>query len=195
MSRVGRLLRLIPDYAETAWWGLVHAPRQPGGRIDVAQGVIFDADRVLLTVRSDLYGWELPGGNPEPGESLEEALLREVDEETGLRVAIERPVGVYHRTGFLPHRAHVFRCRVLGGALRPSVETPGIAWFARGALPDTLFPWYRAPLADALEPDAPPVERREHQGIGAVLAGARIDLKMRWRGAPGLRAFGGSSGE
>ena len=40
--------------------------------------------------------WVLPKGTPIPGESLEETALREVEEETGLRVRIVRPVGEIH---------------------------------------------------------------------------------------------------
>ncbi len=146
----------------------------------VVQAVVRSERGVLLTVRRDLHGWELPGGNGKPGESPEVALIREVREETGLEVAIERRVGDYMRTGFRPHTASVFECRVRGGTLRPSFETPLVRWFDPAALPDTLFPWYRAPLADALAGDPDPQLRHEHQGLAAIWAGLSIDLRMRW---------------
>ena len=146
----------------------------------VYQAVVRSERGVLLTVRCDLHGWELPGGNGKPGESAEAALTREVQEETGLEVAIERRVGDYVRTGFRPHTASVFVCRVSGGTLRPSVETPLVRWFDLAELPDTLFPWYRAPLADAMAGDRDPLVRREHQGLAAIWAGLSIDLRMRW---------------
>ena len=174
-----RLLSLVPAYGKIAWWGMI-APRVRGrGPLVVQQAVIVDAGRVLLSVRADLRGWELPGGNPQPGESDEQSLLREVREETGLDVALERHVGDYSRSGFLPHEARVFLCRVLGGKLATSPETPRVAWFAQDEIPATLLPWYREPLADALAGGHEPVLRHERQGIAAVLAGAWIDLKMR----------------
>lgn len=59
--------------------------------------VIFDAkrERVLLTQRADNGQWCLPGGAVDPGESVAEACVREVQEETGLQVRVMRLVGVY----------------------------------------------------------------------------------------------------
>jgi len=73
----------------------------------------------------------------------------------------------------------VFRCRVVGGALRQSTETARVAWFPLDRVPSTLFPWYRAPLADAVADLPEPVTRHEHNGVSAVLAGMSIDLRMR----------------
>ena len=59
--------------------------------------VLLDADGRVLLVRHT-YGrlnWEIPGGAAEPGESPDEAAVREIREETGLRVAVERLTGVY----------------------------------------------------------------------------------------------------
>ena len=174
-----RLATVVPRYAQLAYWGLV-APRL-GGRdaLVVHQAVVRCERGVLLAVRHDLRGWELPGGHAGPGESDEDALRREVREETGLEVVVERLVGDYRRTGFAPHTARVFACRAVGGSLRTSPETLVVRWFDPGALPSTLFPWYRGPLADALAEHPEPVARHEHQGLRAVLAGMLIDLRMR----------------
>jgi 8-oxo-dGTP diphosphatase len=174
-----RLLAALPAYARIAWWGLA-APRLPGAApLTVVQAVLLREGRVLLGVRGDLRGWELPGGTPRPGESDAAALVREVREETGLEVEVGARVGDYQRSGFRPHLARVFVCRVIAGAERPSLETPRLRWFEVERLPATLFPWYRAPLADALAGPAAPVVRRERQGLAQVLAGLVIDLRMR----------------
>ena len=154
-GRLGRLAGGLHDYVRTAWWGIV-APRAVERRpLTLAQAVIVrETDRgpeVLLTLRSDLFGWELPGGTIERGETREEALLREVEEETGLHVEIDSFVGEWVRTGFRPHTAHLYRCHVRTGRLRPSHETPRVAWFDAAQPPEALFPWYHEPLAVGLD--------------------------------------------
>lgn len=175
------LLRALPDWARVAWEAL--APRAAGGagRARIVQAVVRGADGVLLSERRELRGWELPGGTVGEGESDEDALRRELREETGLEVEVGRLVGEYERTGFRAHVARVYVCRATGGTLRPSREAPRHGWFPPDALPDGIFPWFRVPLEDALRELPEPVTRREHQGLAAILAGMRIDLATRRR--------------
>jgi 8-oxo-dGTP pyrophosphatase MutT (NUDIX family) len=68
------------------------------GRIRLGcSAVIFDEarEKVLLTKRADNGLWCLPSGGVEPGECVEETIIREVQEETGLKVRVLRLVGVY----------------------------------------------------------------------------------------------------
>ncbi len=58
-----------------------------------ALAVVFDSDRVLLTYRTDVPVWILPGGGVEPCESLEQAVVRETREETGLEVEVAKLLG------------------------------------------------------------------------------------------------------
>ncbi len=169
MDRWLHIARALPHYARIAWWGLA-APRAEREPLVVHQAVVEGDEGVLLTVRRELRGWELPGGAPNRGETGEDAVVREVREETGLEVVVDGRVGDYVRTGFRPHTARVYRAHPVGGVLRPSAETPRVAWFDPNALPDTLFPWFRTPLEDALA-GRHDVERREHQGAGAIAAG------------------------
>lgn len=61
----------------------------------VAVGFVFDAeDRLLLAYDEDDGQWLAPGGTRQPGETLEETLVREVREETGVDVSVDRPRGV-----------------------------------------------------------------------------------------------------
>jgi len=68
------------------------------GRIRLGcTAVIFDEarEKVLLTKRADNGLWCLPGGGVDPGESVEETIIRELQEETSLTVRVLRLVGVY----------------------------------------------------------------------------------------------------
>lgn len=57
----------------------------------------------VLVLLIDLGGWGLPGGVMEPGESLLQALHREVAEETGLAIHVERLLGLYTTLDFEVH--------------------------------------------------------------------------------------------
>ena len=74
------------------------------GRIRLGcSAVIFDEarEKVLLTKRADNGLWCLPGGGMDPGESVEETIIREVQEETGLIVRVLRLIGVYSDPNWL----------------------------------------------------------------------------------------------
>ena len=183
-SRFLQFLKIFPDYFETARLCL---SRERGRALEVVHAVICRDGKVLLSVRSHLRGWELPGGGVRAGESVETALLREIKEETGLLVTIDQRVGCYRRTGIAPHMAWVYRCRAHSDLVIPSKETPRLAWFRFDELPKTLFPWFRVELSDALAEYDCEVDRIEHQGLRGVLAGVWIDWAMR---ATGDRAGG-----
>ncbi len=98
----------------------------------VAAVALIDKDgRVLLSKRpahKQLGGlWEFPGGKVEPGETLEEALRREVREETGVRIRVVRPLmTVRHAYSHFRITMHVMECRYLAGRARPiaCADTP-----------------------------------------------------------------------
>ena len=52
----------------------------------------FQADKILMALHPE-RGWDVPGGHVEPGESLEDALIRETHEEAGALICNIRPIG------------------------------------------------------------------------------------------------------
>ena len=71
-------------------------------RIPCVGAIITDGERILLIKRGhepEAGRWSLPGGRIEPGESDQQALVREVREETGLKVTPGRLVGRVTRPG------------------------------------------------------------------------------------------------
>jgi 8-oxo-dGTP pyrophosphatase MutT (NUDIX family) len=184
---MGRFLGGFWIYARTAWWGVVSARVTESRQLVVAQAVILRGApqrQVLLSIRSDLLGWELPGGTLEGKESPAEAVVREVCEETGLEIDPFEIVGVWVRRGFRPHTAHVFLGRVIGGIETPSHETPRLRWFDVDDLPEELFSWYDEPLRVALAPGSEIFVGDDWQGVDAIWNAMKIDLSMRWKGLP-----------
>ncbi|MFO7273770.1 MAG: NUDIX hydrolase [Bacillota bacterium] len=106
--------------------------------------LIRDGDRVLLVQRATppLQGyWGLPGGRVELGETVQEALLREVREETGLEVAVERYLGYMDaidrdeagRVRF-HYVVHYFAARPAGGTLAAADDAADVRWVALSEL-------------------------------------------------------------
>ena len=111
--------------------------------------IIFADRRVLLALRHNIDWWNLPGGGMELGETVDEAMRREVREETGLEVEVERLVGVYSK----PQKQEVvltFRCRAVGGVLSETEESRECRYFAPDALPVNILPKHRQRVEDAL---------------------------------------------
>jgi ADP-ribose pyrophosphatase YjhB (NUDIX family) len=116
-------------------------------------------EEILLMQRSDNGHWGLPGGHVEPGESVAEAALREVFEETGWRIELGRLVGVYsdparqtveYRGG---ERAQLVNLCFDALALeRLAPTTPGealaVGFFSRSGLPEPLVPIHGIRIED-----------------------------------------------
>ncbi len=123
--------------------------------------VIFEAGRVLLQRRDDTGRWGLPGGGVEPGESVRQAVVREVREETGLDVEPLRLIGVYsdpahHQIMTYPdgnvihYVSVVFECAVRGGILTCNEESLELGWFDPAALPPDMMSISTIRITDAL---------------------------------------------
>ena len=149
MSRAGRLRpwhRLFQS-------GLLAYGRLSRGVTLGVRAVVIGDGNVLLVRHSYVPGWYLPGGGVEAGETAEEALERELDEEAGVRLtARPRLFGLYHnaRAHRLNHVA-LFVCRDWRREPQaPNAEILACELFPVAALPDDATPATRARLAEVL---------------------------------------------
>ncbi|MER6166416.1 NUDIX domain-containing protein [Streptomyces violaceorubidus] len=96
-----------------------------------------DAGRLLLIHKTDNDLWALPGGGHDIGERIEDTVVREVSEETGIQVEIDSIVGLYtdpehvlaYDDGEVRQQFSIcFRARPVGGSLRTSSESKEVRW-------------------------------------------------------------------
>ncbi|MCH7605796.1 MAG: NUDIX domain-containing protein [Chloroflexi bacterium] len=136
-----------------------------------ASAIIFDDARqkVLLTRRADNGRWCLPGGGMDPGESVEEACIREVLEETGLEARVTKLVGVYTSPDIVIEYADgnriqpvafSFEAEVTGGELGISDETTGYGYFDAQEMDALdLMEHHKQRIQDAMQNQASPFVR------------------------------------
>jgi ADP-ribose pyrophosphatase YjhB (NUDIX family) len=123
------------------------------------RGLVTDADgKVLLVSHTYVPGWHLPGGGVERGESAEQAVIRELAEEAGVR-AIGRPRLLSVHAHGAQHRGdHVLVYRVEAWeacAASLQGEIHALGWFAPQALPEDVTPATRRRVEEGLAGDEP----------------------------------------
>jgi len=138
----------------------------PKHSVSVAGIVIRDDGRVLAIQRRDNQHWEPPGGVLELNETFEAGVRREVLEETGVEIEVERLSGVYKN---LPRGivALVFRCRPLGHATTSSAEAHRVDWLTVDEITEQMDPAYAVRVTDALAEQS---VTRAHDGTNLVIA-------------------------
>ena len=141
------------------------APRANSLVVGSSAIVVDEAGRLLLQLRSDSGNWALPGGTMDIGETFGQSAIREVKEETGFNVRIDRIVGIYSDPG------HVFAysdgevrqefniclaCAIVGGELAVSSESTAVRFFPLDELAGiTMHESIRKRIADYLNCGSP----------------------------------------
>lgn len=120
-----------------------HAPKPQTIVPAVSAVIVNNRQEILLQERVDNEKWSLPGGKMEPGETVEEAIKREVKEETGLDVEIKQLVGVYsnpnhviaYEDGEVRQQFSIcFLCEAISGSLVISDESKRVEFIALNKL-------------------------------------------------------------
>jgi ADP-ribose pyrophosphatase YjhB (NUDIX family) len=123
------------------------------------RGLLIEGDRILLVKHTYLPGWYLPGGGVEAGESLGEALVREIREETGAELTGPPKLFAIYRHSLPPRRDHIalYVCREWkqGAGKIASGEIVAAELFPLSRLPADAAPSTLARLGEVLS-GAPP---------------------------------------
>ena len=117
----------------------------------------FPPDKILLIKRATVpfkgY-WALPGGRVDPCETVEQTIVREVKEETGLDIAVICKVGEYHEQGVqggfnYDYYPACFLVKIVGGEIKKQEsEIEEIQLFSLNELPEVLAFEHAAMIRD-----------------------------------------------
>ncbi|MEX0599148.1 MAG: 8-oxo-dGTP diphosphatase MutT, partial [Rhodothermales bacterium] len=121
---------------------------------DVAVALVYDGDRLLIQRRPEdgmLGGlWEFPGGKLERDETAEEACVRELEEELGVRIdIIDLFHSLSHAYSHFKITLHAFRARILDGTPHSATGMP-VRWVQAAELDGFAFPRANRKLIERL---------------------------------------------
>ncbi len=113
---------------------MAKASTRPPGLVRAAGGLVLQGDaeavEIAIVHRPKYSDWSLPKGKLDPGETEEQAALREVEEETGFRCRLGRPLGVveYVDPKGRPKTVHYWEMAVEDGTFCPNREVDELRW-------------------------------------------------------------------
>jgi 8-oxo-dGTP pyrophosphatase MutT (NUDIX family) len=117
----------------------------------VAAVIRDERGRILLQEKASGEGWSLPAGAIEPGETPEQAVRREVGEETGLAVEATEVIGVFGGADFryvypngdvVEYTVVLYRCAIVGQlAVSLDPETKSLQYFSAAQMPRLALPY------------------------------------------------------
>lgn len=140
-------------YIKEAFSTMLYSPPK---HIVSAATIVVNEQNELLLIKGPRRGWEMPGGQVEEGESLEEAAIRETKEESGIDVEIIKFCGIYQNVENSICNS-LFLARPIGGVLTTSSESLEVGFFP---LPEALnkitLPNFRERVAMCLDESTHP---------------------------------------
>ncbi|MDN7240737.1 NUDIX hydrolase [Planococcus sp. N028] len=100
----------------------------PPKHIVSAAAIVLNEKQEILLIKGPRRGWEMPGGQVEEGESLKEATVREVKEESGIDIEIVKFCGVFQNVhGSICNT--LFLAKPIGGQPTTSSESLEVGFF------------------------------------------------------------------
>ena len=117
-----------------------------------------DQGKILIDRRKQegLLGglWEFPGGKIEPGESFEECVVREIQEELGIEIAVrDRLITIDHAYTHFKVTLNVFNCTHLSGEPQP-IECDEVTWVTLDEIDEYPFPKANGQIIEAMKTQA-----------------------------------------
>ena len=113
--------------------------------MNITASAVFVKDgKVLFEKRrddEDNYAglWAIPGGHQEQGEAIEETLVREMQEELGVKVTKFKFLGIFKDidpTSKMSYEHHAFLCIEWEGEIKDTTEEEKVEWFSEGNFPE-----------------------------------------------------------
>jgi A/G-specific adenine glycosylase len=122
----------------------VRLPSKKRPHRHIAVGVVWKDDHILIDRRKkdDMLGglWEFPGGKVEAGETYEQTVVREVNEELDIEVKVLQPIGtIEHQYSHFTITMHAFHCAHVSGDPK-AIECDDWRWINPSQLKDFAFP-------------------------------------------------------
>jgi ADP-ribose pyrophosphatase YjhB (NUDIX family) len=146
---------------KTDYYNDPNAPRANSIVVAVTAVVQDEHGRLLLIERSDNGLWALPGGAQDVGESVTQAAIREVLEETGIKIEVTGLSGIYsdphhviaYDDGEVRQEFSIcFHARPTGGTLRSSSESRKTRWIEPEKIPGlSIHPSMRLRIEHAMD--------------------------------------------
>jgi ADP-ribose pyrophosphatase YjhB (NUDIX family) len=136
---------VLPEMVRVDYLNDPAAPKANSIVPAVSAVVTDEQGRLLLIRRTDNDLWSIPGGGMEPGETLRQAVRREVAEETGMSCEVTGLVGIYSDPGHVAayddgevrqEFSICFTTQLLGGNIRTSKESSEVRFVPIQELPN-----------------------------------------------------------